>query len=147
MIEYLWIIWLVAGVFFLIAEIFTAGFFVSLIGIACFASGFTALFIKSIPIQLLVFILFCLILLIFIRPIIKKYTKVDSTPSNVNALIGKEVVVSDDIYNLESKGYVKSGGDYWRAKSISGETIKKGTPVIIEKMEGITAFVKLKNDQ
>ena len=49
--------------------------------------------------------------------------------------------------HLESKGYVKSGGDYWRAKSISGETIEKGTPVIIEKMEGVTAFVKLKNDQ
>lgn len=141
MVFEIWMIWIGVGIFFLISEIFTAGFFICLIGAACIAAGVTGIFTDSILLQLSVFSIVSILLVIFVRPVFMKYLTHDTTPSNVSALIGKEFVVDKEI-NKENTGYIKAGADYWKAKSTDGCDIPEGTTVIVEKMEGITVFVK-----
>jgi membrane protein implicated in regulation of membrane protease activity len=144
MFDYLWVIWLSVGLILLMLEIFTPGFVISLIGIACIVSGVTAVFIKNIIIQFIVFIIVLILLMIYIRPIFLKYlVNSNAKKSNVDALIGQICIVDSEIDNLKNKGYIKVGADYWKAKSIDGNIIPKGSSVKIEKMEGITATVSL----
>ena len=146
MFDYLWAIWIIAGLVLLIFEIFTPGFVVSLIGISSILTGVLAIFIKNIIIQIIVFSISLLLLMIYIRPIFLKYlVKKDAKKSNIDALIGKNCIVETTIDNLKDEGYIKVGADYWKAKSINGSIIPKGSIVRIEKMEGITAFVNLIN--
>lgn len=144
MLDYLWVIWLSLGLILLILEIFTPGFVISLIGIACLASGITAIFFKNIIVQFIIFISVLILLMIYIRPIFLKYLVNNNTKkSNVDALIGQICIVDSEIDNLKNKGYIKVGADYWKAKSSDGNIIPKGATVKIEKMEGITATVSL----
>lgn len=139
-----WIIWIVAGVFLMLAEMFTSSFFVFLIGLSCILAGLTAVFTDSVPVQLSVFIISTLLLLIFIRPFCMKYFSKTTKISNINALIGKEFVVTTAINNHDDKGYIKSGGDYWRARTVDDSTVEEGKTVIAERIEGATIFVKPK---
>lgn len=145
-INYMWLFWIVGGLIFIGIEIFTEGFFASLIGIAAIATGLLAFVVKIMLVQLAFFVVVMILMLVYLRPIFIKYfggkTK---RRSNVEAIIGKEVFVDQDIDNLKGEGYVKDGADYWKARSVDGSPITKGEIVIIENMEGITAFVRLKN--
>ena len=144
--NYLWAFWILAGIVLLIFEIFTPGFVVSLIGVACIITGVFSIFVHNFLIQLIVFSLSILLVMIFARPVLMKYFVNTSTKkSNVDALIGKECMVDTEIDNARNTGYIKMGADYWKAKSNDGSIIPKGSVVVIEKMEGITATVSVKN--
>jgi membrane-bound serine protease (ClpP class) len=56
-----------------------------------------------------------------------------------DALIGSEAVVSKDIQS-DNVGEIIILGERWRAKS--NESLEKGEHVIIEKIAGLTVFVK-----
>lgn len=144
-INNLWAFWVILGVILIIAEIFTPGFVIALIGIASLFTGILSIIVHNIYFQLIFFGLSLTFLMIFIRPLLLKYLKITKeTKSNVFALIGKEAIVDTEIDNLKGSGYIKIGADYWRAKSKDGSIIPKGSIVIIESMEGITATVSLK---
>lgn len=144
-IEFMWLIWFIAGVVLMVLEIFTTSFFTFLIGVSCFAAGTTALITKNLIPQFIVFIIFLAVLLIFVRPLIQKYFfGKNQKKSNIDALIGKIVIVDTEINNIKNSGYIKDGADYWKAKSKDGAIIKKGEIVIITSFEGITATVKKK---
>ncbi|OHD09560.1 MAG: hypothetical protein A2086_04215 [Spirochaetes bacterium GWD1_27_9] len=145
--EYSWIYWFVAGFILLIIEIITPGFVIGLIGAACFIGGIVAIFTPNIIIQLAVFGVSLVLVFIYVRPIFLKYfTKKDQKKSTVDALIGKICIVDTEIDNVKGNGYIKDGADYWKAKSSDGSLIPKGSLVVIENMEGITATVSLKKD-
>lgn len=142
--KYVWVAWIVAGVILLITEIFTEGFVASLIGIAAIVTGVAALLIDSFIIQSGIFLILLIIFMALVRPIVKKYF--DNKPesdkkSNVDAMIGREVLVHETIDNIHNKGYVKVGSDYLKAHSVAETIIEKGEIVVIEKIVGITAHV------
>jgi membrane protein implicated in regulation of membrane protease activity len=147
----MWSIWLIAGIIFIIIEVFTPAFFSFIIGLACFSAGFASVFTPkdmfpgNLIIQLIVFAISLTLMMIFLRPLFLKHFAKSAKKSNIDALIGKEVVVDSDINNISGKGYIKYGADYYKARSSDGSTIKKGSVVIIESFEGITATVSLKN--
>lgn len=145
--EHLWAVWFISGLLLILLEILTPGFVVSLIGVACLVSGLFSLFTNNIIVQLLAFAVSLVLLMIYIRPIFSKYfTKNDNKKSAVDALIGKVCVVDEEIDNSKPTGYVKCGGDFWKAQSSDGSIIEKGAQVTIEKIEGITVTVSLKKD-
>ncbi|HOV15189.1 MAG TPA: NfeD family protein, partial [Spirochaetota bacterium] len=140
-------IWFISGLVLLILEIFTAGFVVSLIGISCFVGGVVSIFTNNLIVQFLAFGVTMILLMIYIRPIITKYfNKNNNKKSTVDALIGKTCIVDTEIDNSKQTGYVKCGGDFWKAVSSDNSVISKGCQVVIEKMEGITVTVSLKKE-
>ena len=92
--------------------------------------------------QVLVFAVVSAILLIGLRPFLKKYINSKKVDTNVDALIGKRAIVTEAIDNLRGQGTVKLGGNLWTARSVNDAPIAADTVVIIRKIEGVKAFVE-----
>lgn len=104
-----------------------------------------AMFEVSEWIQCLVFVLVSGLLLFFTRPLVKKYVTPKIQPTNVDAILGREAVVSRAIRPLEGTGQVKVGGQIWSARTDEQtDCIPEGTIVTILRVEGVKLFVRPK---
>lgn len=137
-----WQIWLLAMFVLLIAEIFTSGFLLGCFSVGALASSLCAALGLGIVWQILFFCVFSLLSFIYLRPFINGITKKKDTKTGMDALIGREVFVHEDIISLDGRGYVKCDGDLWRAVSSDMSDIKKGTKVRIVSFEGLVLKVE-----
>lgn len=90
-------------------------------------------------IQSLSFFLLSLVLLICYNAIFKKLVKKRTvTPTNVDALIGKQALVIEKIDNIQGKGLVKINSQIWTARSLDPNRIyPEGELVKIIALEGV----------
>ena len=141
------IIWLVLMIVFLIAESqsvtmvslwFAAGALGALIAEICGA---------ELWLQIVIFFALSIVLLASLRPIARKYFTPKISKTNVDSVIGQTGLVTADIDNIAAQGQVKLGAMEWSARSTSGEAIKAGTLVKVDKIEGVKAFVSLVNEK
>ena len=95
-----------------------------------------------LAIQWIVFLLVSFIGLILFRNYCVNKLKKNIVPTNIDANIGKEVIVVEDIDNSLDLGAIKINGQLWTAKSIDGEKILKNKKVVIRKMEGNKVYVE-----
>lgn len=104
-----------------------------------------SLFTTSFPVQFVFFALLSTVLLIFTRPIIKKFiTKGKTVSTNADRIIGQEGIVTEEIVNLENKGQITILGQIWSAKSQDGSNIQEGQKVTVSSIHGVKAIVKIK---
>ena len=80
-------------------------------------------------------------LLIALWPISRKLLQPKAIRTNVDALIDSQGYVTADIDNLTATGQVKLGAMEWTARSTTGDPIKAGTLVKVDRIEGVKAFV------
>jgi len=111
-----------------------------------FAAGALVAMIASLLgaqlwLQITLFIAVSAILLLSLRPLLKKFFNPRLTRTNVDAVIGTVGIVTADIDNIAAQGSIKLGAMEWTARSSSGEIIKAGTRVTVDKIEGVKAFV------
>lgn len=135
-------LWLVLLVAFLIAEAacpihlvsiwFALG---SLVALLCAALG------APVWLQITLFVVVSGVLLALLWPLARKFLNPQVTPTNVDSVIGSVGRVTADIDNVESHGQVKLGGMEWTARSTSGDPIRAGTEVRVDKVEGVKVFV------
>lgn len=94
-------------------------------------------FVRSIWIQITVFLALSILLLAIGRTLLKK--KLDFRKANLNAdsLIGKTGVIQEAVNNLLETGSVKIAGLTWTARSANGEEIPAGTAVVIREIQGV----------
>lgn len=134
-------IWFSALVLFGIAEAAT----VSLVSIWFMAGTLVALIaaICGAPIwlQVLLFLAVSVALLASLRPLVRKYVTPKLTRTNVESLIGKTAVVTENIDNISAQGSAKVGGVVWTARSTDGDPIPAGAQVIVDRIEGVKVFV------
>lgn len=138
--------WLIFWIFIiistLIAEIATVG----LVSLWFTVGGICALICNllklSVVIQWVVFIVVSVLGLLLFRSFWVNKMKKEIVPTNADANIGKEVIVTEDINNLLFKGEVKVNGQLWSAQSLDGEKIDKNSKVVIRKIEGNKVFVE-----
>ena len=133
-----WLIWMVV---FLAIE----GASVTLVSV-WFAAGslvamIAALLNASFLVQLVIFFAVSCILLAMLRPMVRRYITPKVTKTNVDAIIGKQVLVTEAVDNLNACGTIKLNGIQWAARSTSGDTIETGTVVTIDRIEGVKVFV------
>ena len=100
-------------------------------------------FTDNLVIQISTFLISSVILIFTTRKFVNLFLKHDK-PNYVNSYIGSVGKVTVDIVPLDNKGQVKIGGETWTAISENGETIEKGTEVIITNITGVKAVVKPK---
>lgn len=135
------IIWLVLMVIFLIAEAST----VSMVSL-WFAAGSLVSLIAAVLgaplwLQITLFLAVSAVLLASLRSIVRKHITPKLTATNVDAIIGSQGFATADIDNVNATGTVKLGAMEWTARSATGEIIKTGTLVKVEKIEGVKVFV------
>ena len=133
-----WLIWMIV---FLAVE----GGSVSLVSI-WFAGGSLVAMIAALlhvpfVIQLVIFFGVSCLLLALLRPMVRRYITPKVTKTNMDAVIGKQVLVTAAVNNLHGCGTVKLGGVEWTARSTSGDPIEAGTLVTIDRIEGVKLFV------
>ncbi len=113
---------------------FAAG---ALAGLIAAAMGF------GLPIQIIVFLVVAVVLLVYTRPIVKRLLKVGHNKTNVDALIGENGFVLQEM-TASQNGLVKVKGQTWTAKSMDNETIAVDDQVEIIAIEGVKLIVKRK---
>lgn len=132
-------LWLALFVVFLIVEAGT----VALVSI-WFALGALAALVScalgaEMWLQITVFLVVSLVLLALLWKRVR--SKLTTTKTNVDSVIGAEGYVTEAIDNLSYTGRVKLGDITWAARSTSGAGIPVGTLVKVERIEGVKVFV------
>ena len=140
------IIWLIVLVVCLVVEVATLG-----LASIWFAGGaLLALIIAMVGgplwLQLLVFMVVSIVLLIFTRPIATKFFNQNRTKTNVESVVGKQAIVTVAIDNLKGQGRIVTNGMEWTARSTDDSVIEEGAVVVIEKIEGVKAIVKIRKE-
>ena len=94
-------------------------------------------------VQILVFLLITLVFLIFVKPLADKFLIGKRTPTNADAVIGEEAVVTLAIDNIEGKGQVKVKGQIWTARSADKDiTYEVGEVLHVIAIEGVKLICK-----
>ncbi len=138
----MWLVWLVIAAVLFVGEILTAGFLLLWFAIAAVVAMFVSFITTNLFIQILIFLIVSVLLLIFTRPLLSKYTNKDNTITNSNAIIGKTAIVTEDISLLNSTGQINVDGEIWSAKTMDPNLIiPKGSKVEIIGIDGVKACV------
>lgn len=137
-----WMIWMVFAAIFIVAEIFTAGFFVLWFGIGAAAAGVLAILDFGAGWQWGVFIVVSGVLFVVSRRFSERFTKKQPPGIGADRFIGKKGVVLEDVDNIKNTGRVQLKKEEWRADSDTGEVIQVGNRVEVTKVDGTHLVVK-----
>lgn len=137
------IIWSLIFAICLIIEIITLGLTTIWFAGGALVAAISVFFNAAFVIQVLIFAVVSLVLLITTRPIaLKHFNLSNMTKTNVESLIGKQVIVTETIDNLKSTGQVKANGLEWTARSANEtDIIPEGTEVTIDSVSGVKLIV------
>ena len=92
------------------------------------------------------FFVLSVVLLVFGRRLFKSFfPKSKDTPTNVDALIGKEAVIIEAVNNLEARGAAKLNGQVWSARAEQeDQELLPGDVVIVKAIHGVKLICQKK---
>ncbi len=140
------VFWLISMIVLFVVEAATVNLITIWFAFGALAALITSLFGGKLWLQIVVFIAVTVLVLIFTRPLAKKYfSKSKHQPTNADIAIGKDCSVIEEIDNLLATGAVKCMGKEWTARSESGEKIAMGETVTAVAIEGVKLIVRRKD--
>lgn len=134
------VIWLIAGLVLVAAEVLSGEFVLLMLGAAAMAASVAALLGAPILAGALVFG-GASVLLFAVRPALRRRLDRGISPESMHtrALVGNEAVV---VARVDSGGgRVKIAGDVWSARAIDDKVIEAGERVTVVDISGATAMV------
>ena len=128
--QHLWQMWAVIAVVCLILELMAGDFFIICFSIGAVFAAITAAVGGGIYLQLLMFAVFTLISLFWVRPFAQRYLHKgeDNRVSNADALMNRHGRVVEPV-KADSFGRVQIDGDIWKAVTNEAQDIPEGTNV------------------
>ena len=144
----IWVMWLIATAVLVIIELITGMVASFCLAIGCLASMIVSLFSTSVNMQLLALAIGTILSFIFLAPVIRKWQQqkgeknTKTQNSNMDALIGRTVVVTQTIPADGELGRIRIDGDNWQARSISGAEIEEGRKVRVVSYDSIIIEVE-----
>lgn len=134
-------VWVAVTVICIVAETLTLSLTTIWFGISAFVMVFLAFTPIPFVAQLFIFVVVALILLIFTRPLLKQKLNKNKIATNYERIIGQIALVTKKIDAI-NKGSIKINGMEWTAAVNEDIVLDEGSKCVIEKIEGVTAFVK-----
>jgi len=140
---YMWIVWLAIFIVAIIIE--AAG--PELISIWFVAGSLVAMILSFIPgipwwVEAITFVVISVLTMLFIRPLIAKFTKTNKIDSNIDEIIGKKALMIKSCDEL-NYGELKLNGTIWTACSSENEiSIPEGAMVEVVAVSGNKLIVK-----
>ena len=131
--------WLILFVVALVLEFLTSDMISIWFAMAALPSFILAIANVSVVVQVIVFILLAAVLLLFTRPVVKKYMKTNEIKTNVDAVIGTIGVCVKEI-TPDTIGRVKVRYVEWSA--IAKEIIVVDDHVRVLDVEGVKLIVE-----
>lgn len=135
-------IYLIIALGCLVGELFTMEFSLTCLGIGLLGAALASWLGSTLGVQIAVFAIVSVICWIGIRPVALKhlYGKNKDLKTPAEAVIGKQAIVETAIDPVQGTGRVLVSGESWKATS--DVSLPKGTPCTVEKLNGVTLFVK-----
>lgn len=130
--------WLVLFIFLVIVELSTVNLVSIWFAVGALVASVVSLFLDNWVIQVAVFCLVSLLILVILKPFMKKF-KGQKVATNLDRVIGQIGIVTEEIQKLVP-GEVKVGGRYWTATA--NKKIKKDTKVKVESIDGVKLVVR-----
>ena len=146
--HHLWQMWAVVAVICLILELTAGDFFIICFSIGGLFAAVVAALGGGFYLQLVIFAVFTLISLFWVRPFAKRYLRKgeDSRVSNADALMDRQGRVVETV-KADGFGRVQIDGDIWKAITNESADIPEGTNVRVVGRESTIITVKsLKNE-
>jgi len=123
-----WQLLIVAGIVFIIVEIFTPVLFFFNFALASFVTAIVSLYIADWNVLIPIFVAFSAIFLLFLRPLLIK-TRENGQKTGVDEkYIGKVAKVTETV--TSKGGIVSIYDERWTARSQNGEEIPAGTELV-----------------
>ena len=136
------ILWLAGIVAFIILEAVTYRLISLWFVIGAIGGLIAAMCGVDFYVQMAVFLAISILLLILLRPVSMKLIKKQDFKSNADSLIGKSILVTQEVNNIKGTGQGKVNGMVWTVRSETDETIAAGELAEIKRIEGVKLIVK-----
>ena len=139
-----WWIWIVLGLALLALEAATpGGFFALFFGLSGVAVGLlAALGVAGPPaMQWVLFSVLAVVALVLLRRPLRARFNLDGVRRSVDRLTGETAVALTDLAPDEV-GKAELRGSTWSARNAGPETIPKGRRCLVERIEGLTLWVR-----
>ena len=148
MIEFMPYVWAIIT----LAAIFVEANTADLVTIWFIPAGIISVIISLLPVKIaiwlhvLLFFVIALALLLMSKTLFKEFFKKKPIErTNLDAVIGREAIVTEEINNILGKGAVKVLGKEWSAiTEENGEVIEKDTIVIVKEIRGVKLICEKK---
>lgn len=111
------VVWLALLIVFVIVELLTLGLTCLWFAFGAIAAVAASLFDLPVWVQILLFIVISVVTLFFTRPLAIRFFNREREKTNVESLIGKQVIVISEVDNLMGIGQVTVNGQEWSARS------------------------------
>jgi membrane protein implicated in regulation of membrane protease activity len=144
----IWYIWLILGVLFIVAEMFTSGFVLLWFGIGALVAALLAVTgLVGLPLQILAFLVVSIALTVASRTIFERFLLRGSPgrelKTGMDSLPGRIGVVVEPSRGAMQEGAVRVFASTWRAFPAEGEEpLREGEQVEIERVEGASVYVR-----
>ena len=135
--------WLVLFIFLVIVELSTVNLVSIWFAVGALVASVVSLFLDNWVIQVAVFVLVSLLILVILKPFMKKF-KGQKVATNLDRVIGQIGIVTEEIQKLVP-GEVKVGGRYWTATA--NKKIKKDAKVKVESIDGVKLVVRVVKEE
>ena len=144
--DYLWIVWVIAGVAFAVAEVFTLGFVLLWFGVGAIAASLVALAGLGVAAQVLVFLGVSIALTIASRTIFENALfrrRGAALKTGIESLPGQVGTVIEASRGALQEGAVKVFGSTWTAIPVDGEEpLELGERVTVDRVDGAIIYVR-----
>ena len=146
--QHLWQVWTVVAVACLILELTAGDFFIICFSIGAVFAAITAALGGGIYLQLVMFAVFTLVSLFWVRPFAQRYLHKgeDNRVSNADALIGRQGRVVETV-RADGFGRVQIDGDIWKAVTNETADIPESAAVRVVSRESTIINVETINNK
>jgi len=138
------LIWMIIFIVLIVLELATVNLVSIWFAVGALASFIFSFWITEITWQVFIFISVSFITLLLTKTLVSKIRNRDIEPTNLDRVIGKIGVVTEEITKLEP-GEVKVDGKKWSA--VSTKKIEIGSKVEILSIDGVKLKVKEKKEE
>ncbi len=135
--------WLIAMIFFIATEAMTVTLASIWFAVGALSAIVVALFGGSLMLQVTVFLASAILLLVFLRGVVRKHFNPSVAKTNIDGIVGSTGIVLDPVNNILSTGRIQINGMDWYARSTTGINIPTGFLVKVDKIEGVKVFVSV----
>jgi membrane protein implicated in regulation of membrane protease activity len=137
-----WLVWLIAGLVLIAAEVASGGLWLLMAGLGALGGAAAQAITGNLLISTVVFAIVTLALIGGIRPILQRTLRPGhDIRTNTQALIGAHATVVSPVD--DAHGRVKIDGEVWsaRAQHTGADSLEPGSSVIVVEISGATAIV------
>jgi len=135
--------WITTAILFCVLELFTASFFFLWIGAGAAVTAILAIFVDKPLVQFSTFAISSILLVALSRPWARRLSGAAQRTANVDALIGQSATVTKVDETHPFQGYVKVGGELWKAESGDQSGLKMHGSVTVVSAKGNVLVVKV----